>query len=85
MNEIPENAILLIGGQHGVNIPKLFVNMFPEHMFFEEGEILRGGPDGEVYWQIWEDALSREFIHPILGEGYLYQDGDLWFIPHENI
>lgn len=89
MNELPESAEiaeLLINGHHGVYIPKLFANMFPEHLFFEEREILKSGPDDELYWQIWEDVLDREFIHPILGKGYLYEDdGDLWFIPNENV
>ena len=85
MNELPENAILLIDGHHGVYIPKLFADMFPEHMFSEEREILKSGPDDETYCQIWEDVLDREFIHPVLGEGDLYEDGDLWFIPNENV
>lgn len=85
MNELPESAELLIDGHHGVYIPKLFADMFPEHLFFEEREILKSGPDNETYWQIWEDVLDREFIHPVEGKGTLYQDEDLWLIPNENV
>lgn len=95
MNELPESAEflsadflsaeLLIDGHHGIYVPKLFADMFPEHLFSEECEVLKNGPSDEEYWQVWEDVLNREFIHPILGKGYLHQDSDLWFIPYENI
>lgn len=85
LNELPESAELLIDGHHGVYIPKLFADTFPEHLLSKEREVLKSEPDDEEYWQIWEDVLDREFVHPILGKGYLYQDSDLWLIPNENV
>jgi len=44
-------------------------------------EVCRAGPDEEGYWDAWTSILDN-FEATVSGVTYyLYQDGDLWWVP----
>ena len=82
MDELPDNAMLLIDGAHGRYIPQMFAFMFKAQLNGQDARDL-SDPDSEYYWEAWEDVLNQTFII----EGVvctLEQDGDLWAIPVNN-
>lgn len=72
---------LLIDGHHGIYIPKLFSEYFPEYVTDEQREIL-SNTDNELYWDIWEEVLNSTITND-KGEEYILMqdDGDLWAMP----
>lgn len=46
-------------------------------------ELLKQGPDNESYWQVWDEVLEKAWmITPERVKLTLYQDGNLFAIPH---
>ena len=82
MDELPDNAMLLINGAYGIYIPQMFAFMFKAQLSEQDAKDLES-PDNEYYWDAWDDVLNKTFII----EGVvctLEQDGDLWAIPVNN-
>ena len=83
--------ILLIDGNHGVYIPKLFAEKYSEEAFFNYREIssdlkyLISGPDAENYWDAWDAVLRNAIMLDDGGRQFnlQQQDGDLWAIPKD--
>ena len=87
-----ENAILLISDRYGIYIPKRFAKSFKfEELdligdFRSEYDAIQAGPDSEWYWESWDMILDHAVISGPNGKQYrLYQDGDLWAIPLEEV
>ena len=84
MDEINlENAILLLDGNRGIYIPKIFAECFPLLLSDEQKADL-SNPDNEFYWETWEDVIDNIKIPFQDKMYYLYQSGDLWAVPDEN-
>jgi hypothetical protein len=85
------NAILYASSARGIYIPQFFaesvirenVQGVPE----EDWAILEAGPDHEWYWEAWNDVCDNALlVSPDTAAQYrLWQDGDLWLIPEEDI
>lgn len=84
-----DNLILLLDGARGIYIPQTFAEDFLDGVTTkgywtgvdpEAVEILKAGPDHELYWETWEQVLNNaEWIETATEEAYrLHQDGDLW-------
>ena len=78
---------LLLDGNRGVFIPRYFadivVNDTPRKWNIDEDDvdlqILRTGPDHELYWDAWDSVMARaKFTDSKGNDWYLSQDGDLW-------
>jgi len=90
MNDLPETAELLFTDARGIYIPRDFATYIDqervEGVAPEDYEILRAGPEGELYWDTWTDVLDGARLN-MAPEGAapewatLYQDGDLWLVP----
>ena len=52
---------LVIDGYHGIYIPQIFAQRFPEWLSDEEREVLIAGPEGDEYWEVWDDVSFREY------------------------
>ena len=81
-------AELFADSARGIYIPQHFAEAVKrEHVSgvtAEDWETLEAGPDAEHYWAIWDRVLNSATIqHPTLGACYLWQDGDLWIVPHD--
>ena len=51
-----------VDGYHGTYyIPQTFAERFPEWLNDEEREILLAGPEHELYWETWDEVISREY------------------------
>jgi hypothetical protein len=78
--------ILLLDGQHGIYIPQLFAQNYPEVItnmdeVKDDFETIKRGPDDEYYWEAWDNVLNNAKVKDVKGNpGTLYQDDDLWFI-----
>ena len=72
----------ILDGHHGVYIPQVFTESFPEWMDDEEREISLAGPDHPEYWEAWDSVLGSEYEGQflIIGEG-----GDDLFICSPSI
>lgn len=83
-NLIPFNSDkleLLVDSHHGVYIPKIFSEMFPQFLTEQQISDL-SGPDNEFYWETWEDVLNMEITNDKGEKFYLMQsDGDLFAYP----
>lgn len=91
---------VLLDGNRGIYIPQAFARDFSfagpngqegwEGVDPEDLEILRKGPDHDLYWEAWDSVLSGAFYkneRPIKLDGITYpagvtfrleQDGDLF-------
>jgi hypothetical protein len=82
-----ENAILYTSDRHGIYIPQYFAESIkPEcltNVSSDAMDILKAGPDHMEYWDAWNDVEAQATVtDPSNGiEYYLWQDGDLWLIP----
>ena len=79
-------AILLVRDVHGINIPRWFATKYDPASWGicdADIEILQAGPDHDLYWDAWEDALRDARHHYDDRVWCLYQDGDLWAVPVE--
>lgn len=85
----PEPQILLSDGG-GIYIPQMFATNLVfgaqpnqwQGVSAENLDILERGPEGEEYWEAWEEVLDQAFL--VSGEGRKYtlgHDGDVWAIP----
>lgn len=74
---------LLFEDRRGVYIPQHFAEEIKHHLFSnvsdEQIEILRKGPDEELYWDTWSEVLDNaEYLDEHGNIWMLYQDGDVW-------
>lgn len=82
-----QNSSLLIDGNRGIYIPKLFVENYVAKYVTNRNDLLGdlaelGNPENEEYWEAWENVLDNaKLIDDDGRECSLYQDGDLWAIP----
>jgi len=84
-----ENAILYASDRHGVYIPQYFAESIKREFIsgidLTDLHILEVGPDlcNESYWNVWNDVEMNAIVtDPDSGIEYcLYQDGDLWLVP----
>ena len=67
----------VVDGHHGVYIPQIFAEQYPEWLDDEEREILLAGPEHEDYWDVWDEVTSREFEDQSL---YLGESGDVFIL-----
>lgn len=75
--------ILLFDGARGIYIPQNFAEEMIlskwQNVDQEQIDILKQGPEHELYWQIW-DEITQNAVH-VDDNGYewrLHQDGDVW-------
>lgn len=79
---------LLLSDHRGVFIPRDYAEMFDFDSTVTDGwagvketdlEILRAGPDHELYWEAWDSVLlDANYTDKQGNEWRLWQDGDLW-------
>lgn len=87
MFDLPMSAILFSDSARGVYIPQHFAECVRRDCVSgvspEEWETLESGPDADWYWDTWNDVTMRAVVtDPASGVTYyLWQDGDLWFVP----
>ena len=87
---------LFLDACRGIYIPRDFANcIIRDCISYPTGsasdldadlETLKAGPEGEAYWEAWQDMTDSLYVHEPQGNGTtadytLYQDGDLWLIP----
>ena len=85
-----ENAELFCDSASGIYIPQRFAKEVKRSILSGVSDkdlaILEAGPDGEWYWDAWNDVLDNAMLeHPTYGECRLYQDGDLWVVPFADM
>jgi len=81
------DAILLFDGNRGRYIPQHFATTidrsYVEGVLAADWATLEAGPDGEDYWETWDEVLIDATL-TFQGKRYcLWQDGDLWAVPIE--
>lgn len=85
------NASLLIDGNRGVYIPQLFAQSYSHYVTNKQDlseylNDLKNGPDDPFYWDAWETIMRDAILVDDKGrERTLYQDGDLWAIPVDEL
>jgi hypothetical protein len=80
------SEILFLSDARGIYIPRDFAeSIMPEYLSgvpSEDLEILKSGPDHDVYWEVWDDVCNNAVITDKDGNKFrIYQDGDCWLIP----
>ena len=50
----------IVDGAHGVYIPQIFAEKFPEWLEDDDKAILLSGPDHADYWEVWNDVQCSE-------------------------
>ncbi len=77
---------LFLSDARGIYIPRDFAqSVKPEcllNVSAEDLAILEAGPDGESYWDVWQDVCDNAvLVSPVDGTRYtVYQEGDCWLI-----
>jgi len=83
------NANLFISDAFGVFIPQYFSESIIREnvcgISDEDYKILSQGPEANLYWETWEAVLDNAVININGKTHHLYQDGDLWIVPNEEI
>lgn len=78
-----EKTELIRSDSWGIYIPQNFAEAFPRQNVEEEDwNILLNGPEGELYWEVWETVI-QEWKGPD-GE-WLWQDGDLFLVAADAV
>lgn len=76
------NIELLLADNRGTYIPQHFAEGFDMakwHVSEDDVEILRAGPDNELYCEAWDHVLGTAYYLADDGRRFtLWQDGDLW-------
>lgn len=70
-------SAMLVPDHHGIYVPKTFVENYDPHVWNvkeEDANVLEAGPDGQYYWETWDDVLGYAYYEA----WRLYQDGDLY-------
>jgi len=88
-----ENAILYASDRHGVYIPQYFAESIKRDCVsgidLTDLDILVEGFERHPmdYWDVWNDVEMNAIVTgPDSGIEYcLYQDGDLWLVPLNDI
>ena len=73
---------LVIDGYHGIYIPQIFAQRFPEWLSDEERDILLAGPEHENYWETWEDVTRRAYEEQSL---YLGEADDVFILTNSPL
>ena len=73
---------LVIDGCHGIYIPQIFAQRFPEWLSDEEREVLLAGPEGDEYWGVWDDVSFREYEEQSL---YLGEADDVFILTNSPL
>ena len=84
-----DNAKLLFTDSRGVYIPQHFAEHFDHsvwNVMSDDMDILKSGPDHEHYWEAWDYVLCHAHYTDPNGVKYcLWQDGDLWAVPVDDM
>lgn len=79
------DTILLLTDANGIYIPQLWCNGISKsetaemNISWEDVEACQHGPDGEFYWEAWEQIIDNAEIADDSGDLWrLHQNGDLW-------
>ena len=84
-----ESIACLVNGAHGIYVPQAFVEAYTHNVWGiadADAEILRAGPDHELYWETWDSVLQSARYTSDDGRIYsLYQDGDLFAIAYDAL
>ena len=78
--------ILFLSDVRGIYIPRDFAQEIARDTLAgvsaEDLDYLAAGPDGEHYWDVWNDVCDHAVItDPTDGTAYsLVQDGDCWLV-----
>ena len=81
---------LYANDSRGVYIPQYFAESVKREcvqgVSEETWKELEAGPYSEHYWDAWTEVLDNATVtDPQTGRtGYLYQNGDLWIIYHDE-
>ena len=73
---------LAVDGSRGIYVPKFFAERFPEWLDDEEREILLAGPEHELYWETWDEVISREYEEQSL---YLGEADDVFILTNSSL
>ena len=79
------NIELLLGSNRGTYIPQHFVEDFDMaewHVSEDDAEILRAGPDHELYWETWANVEDRAYLVDDGRKYHLHLDGDLFAVAY---
>lgn len=85
MCEFTENMFVLIDGNKGIYIPRVFAQRWGDSctkgISQEDIDILCAGPDHHQYWDVWDNCIDQiEFLF----DGALhtlYESGHLFAVP----
>lgn len=85
-----ENAHLYASDSRGVYIPQHFAESVYRDKCVgvsdEDYAILEAGPDHEWYWDTWDTVINNAELTGDDGvKYYLWQDGDLWLVPKDEV
>lgn len=77
-----EDKKLLFSDAEGIYIPKRFIEKFDASAWgiSEELIALLSNPEGDQYWEAWDEVLSTASFYFEGKTWRLYQEGDLWAI-----
>ena len=80
-----KTPLLFLSDARGIYIPRDFAKCIKvdalKGVSSEDLDLLRNGPDEELYWDVWTDVLDNATVEDNGVTYFLYQDGDLWLIP----
>ena len=82
------NIDLLLADNRGTYIPQHFAEDFDMaewHVSEDDAEILRAGPDHELYWETWANVEDRAYLVDDGRTYHLHHDGDLFAIAYDAL
>lgn len=80
------DAELLLSGGFGRYIPQLYCSDIEQadcsllSVYWDDVLDCQAGPEGEHYWEAWENITSSLRLSRADGDWILFQDGDLWMV-----
>ena len=71
-----------VDGCHGIYVPQTFAKRYPEWLSDEERKVLLAEPEGDEYWEVWDDVSFREYEGQSL---YLGEADDVFILTNSPL
>ena len=83
-----KSIVCLVDSAHGSYVPQAFIELYDTdawHVKPADVEILRAGPDHELYWETWANVEDRAYLVDDGRTYHLHQDGALFAIAYDAL
>ena len=83
-----KSIVCLVDSARGSYVPQAFIELYDKaawHVSSADAEILRAGPEHELYWETWANVEDRAYLVDNGHTYHLHLDGDLFAVAYDAL